>query len=79
MTHAWQDKNSGAMEDWKRQFWNGESSPKTSSVSDYGNTNPYEDMSESVKEYYLHGTQMKSSDPKRYNFIKQKIMRGKEY
>ncbi|NLI77288.1 MAG: hypothetical protein GX442_12700 [Candidatus Riflebacteria bacterium] len=78
LTHAFQDKNPGVEKEWTTQFWNG-NSPKTSSVSDYGNTNAAEDMAESVREYYQNGASLKASDPTRYEFVKTKIMGGKEF
>jgi hypothetical protein len=78
MTHAFQNKNLAIERQWETQFWNG-NSPKSSSVSDYGNTNASEDMAESVREYWQNGAAMKSSQPERYQFVKQFVMGGKEY
>ena len=78
MTHAFQNKHPDIERRWGDQFWNG-NSPKSSSISDYGNTNVAEDMAESVREYWQRGAAMKSSHPDRYEFVKQFVMGGKEY
>ena len=78
MTHAFQNQHKDIEAAWKAQFWNGKS-PKSSSVSDYGNTIDYEDMAESVRVYYMEGPTMKANFPDRYEFIKTRIMGGKEF
>ena len=78
MCHAFQNKNSAIQDEWTAQFWsNGK--PKTTSVTDYGNTNEAEDMAESVAEYWCNGPALKAQDPERYEFVKSKILGGKEY
>ena len=93
MAHAWHYKHPDLLEQWITLFWNkGNSSasasswnpydgyyPKTTSVSDYGNSNPMEDLAESVREYFQNGASLKASDPERYEFVKKNIMSGKEY
>jgi len=76
MTHARQEHHSPVMSDWQSQFWNG-SSPKTESISDYGNSKPSEDMAECVKAYFRRGAELKAGFPDRYNFIKTRFMEGR--
>ncbi len=78
MTHSFQFKNPNVETQWANTFWANER-PKTSSVSDYGNTNVAEDMAESVRVYYVNGASMKQSDPDRYEFVKTQIMGGVEF
>lgn len=78
MTHTFQAKYPDVTNAWINQFWpNGRL--KSSSVSMYGNTQPVEDMAESVRAYWQSGDQMKRQYPDRYEFIKEKIMKGVEY
>lgn len=86
MAHTWQGGNMKTTEDWAQQFW-GTRSVRTGryqkngrrSVSNYGNTNPLEDMAESVMHYVFYPDKMKTSHPDRYAFVKSKIMGGVEY
>jgi hypothetical protein len=71
MTHNFQG-NQAVMNQWRSQI-------RGRSVSSYGNTNSLEDMAESVSHYYLYPAQMKQTHASRYNFIKDKIMGGKEF
>ncbi len=47
--------------------------------TNYGNTNPLEDMSESVMLYMYEPQKLKDSSPQRYNFIRDQIFEGVEY
>jgi hypothetical protein len=51
----------------------------TGAPTAYGNTNTFEDMAESVRCYIFRPQYLKTQFPKRYNFIKTKMMGGKEY
>ncbi len=78
MTHCFQDGHKDVFDAWKGQFWPGgrQASP---SVSQYGNSKDAEDMAESVAEYQTNGAKMKEAFPDRYEFIKQRVMEGKEF
>ncbi|RCK78863.1 MAG: hypothetical protein OZSIB_1013 [Candidatus Ozemobacter sibiricus] len=75
MTHNYQG-NSRVVQAWRAQFWGRN---RTSSPTDYGNTNYLEDMAESVSLYYTNGAWLKRRDPARYEFVKTHIMEGKEF
>ncbi len=75
MTHNYQG-NSRVTQAWRSQFWGRN---RTSSPTDYGNTNYLEDMAESVSLYYTNGAWLKRRDPARYEFVKTNIMEGKEF
>ncbi|RCK79450.1 MAG: hypothetical protein OZSIB_0090 [Candidatus Ozemobacter sibiricus] len=77
MTHAYQRANPHLEKEWTKLFWNGKR-PKTSSPTDYGNTNPSEDMAESVRLYFVDPAALKL-DKARYEFVKKFIMGGKEF
>ncbi len=47
--------------------------------TDYGNSNPLEDMSESVMLYMYEPQKLKGTSMQRYNFIRQQIFKGVEY
>ncbi len=47
--------------------------------TNYGNTNPIEDMSESVMMYVYEPQKLQGSSPQRYNFIRDHIFEGVEY
>jgi len=47
--------------------------------TNYGNTNPLEDMSESVMLYMYEPQKLKDSSIQRYNFIRDHIYGGVEY
>jgi len=81
MTHCWQANNRGLTQSWERQFWpNGRyGGPQPSSVSGYGNTQPVEDMAESVRQYWQAGASMKASNPARYEWVRVNVMGGKEF
>lgn len=79
MTHTWQANNSALTNQWQRQFWPNGRTPSPSSVSSYGNTQPVEDMAESVRVYWQNGPAMKKSQPARYEWIKNNIMGGQEF
>lgn len=72
LTHRFQGSNPDAMRLWAQTFWpNGVL--KSSSASDYGNTNPAEDMAESVRVFFQDPEKLKASDPERYEFVKNYI------
>lgn len=79
MAHTWQANNYGLTNQWQRQFWANGRSPNPPSVSSYGNTQPVEDMAESVRTYWQNGPSMKRSQPARYDWIKNNVMGGKEF
>lgn len=85
MGHNFHFANRSVMNAWQSQFWGGRNAyggsygQKSQSVSSYGNTNPMEDFAESVKHYILFPAQMKSQNPERYQFIKNNVMKGKEF
>ncbi|MFZ2955359.1 MAG: hypothetical protein WA705_00485 [Candidatus Ozemobacteraceae bacterium] len=82
MTHCFQMAQPKLLEAWEDTFWDSGffgGSPKTPSVSAYGNSSAKEDMAESVRIYYMNGSSLKSSSPERYQFIKDKLMQGKEF
>jgi len=85
MTHNFQYTHPDIMNKWAKTFWGPRASmrsrgvPKSSSVSRYGNTNPAEDMAESVRVYVTYGKRMKQRYPERYEFIKKYIMNGVEF
>jgi len=49
------------------------------SPTDYGRTDPLEDMSESVMMYVYDPQRLRDNSPLRYNFIKDQIFGGAEY
>ncbi|MBF0544252.1 MAG: hypothetical protein HQM08_07460 [Candidatus Riflebacteria bacterium] len=81
MTHCFQASNSQIATAWQNKFWpSGQmAGPKPPSVSSYGNTQPLEDMAESVRVYWNSGATMKAQQPDRYNFIKNNVMSGREF
>jgi len=85
MTHSYQFNNLKLTNDWNREFFGSRiaylakmGKPKTASVSEYGDTNSLEDMAESVREYYENPENMKKTQPGRYEFVKNRIMKGVE-
>ncbi|MBF0410566.1 MAG: hypothetical protein HQM10_24685 [Candidatus Riflebacteria bacterium] len=78
MTHCFQSENPQAYYDFKNTFWSG-GRQNSSSVSSYGNTQPIEDMAECVRMYWQAGSAMKARYPDRYEFIKNRVMDGKEF
>lgn len=48
-------------------------------ATDYGNTNPLEDMAESTRLYYENPNLLKERSLRRYNFVKDQLMCGKEF
>jgi len=78
MAHCWQAKNWALTKQFQSTFWpNGRQGSR--SVSAYGNTQPIEDMAESVREYWCNGASMKASNPQRYAWVKNNVMGGKEF
>jgi hypothetical protein len=59
---------------WKLFDTQGNTSP-----TNYGGTNPLEDMSESVMMYVYEPQKLKGSSLQRYNFIRDQIFEGVEY
>jgi hypothetical protein len=78
MTHTFQSSNRSIMAKWQQMFWS-TGKPVPSSVTSYGNTQDIEDMAESVAEYWLNSTRLKSTHPERYDFIKEYVMEGREF
>ena len=85
MTHCFQfNGNMSTMNAWSQQFWGarnsytGQYQYTTAPPTEYGKTNAYEDMAESVRLYYASSAALKQRDPVRYEFVKTRIMNGKE-
>ena len=79
MTHTFQANHPDITRAWQQQFWANGRSPSPPSVSGYGNTQPVEDMAESVRQYWQAGSHMKQTNPQRYEFVKKYVMEGKEF
>ncbi|MBI3039791.1 hypothetical protein HYY75_12230 [bacterium] len=81
MTHTWQAEHMNVTNQWERTFWpQGKfGGARPPSVSQYGNSQPLEDMAESVRQYWQAGSQMRRTHPDRYEFIKKYVMQGKEF
>ncbi len=86
MTHCFQfNGNYNVACAWTNQFWtarnsyNGQWQPISAPPTEYGRTNPLEDMAESVKLYVTSASTLKYQDMQRYNFIKQYVMNGAEF
>jgi hypothetical protein len=86
MTHCYQFANLHTTNDWNRQFFGSRigylsraGKAKTSSVTEYGDTNSLEDSAESVREYFENPKIMKEKYPDRYEFVKTRIMSGVEF
>ncbi len=86
MTHCFQfNGNYGVANAWANQFWtarnsyNGQWQPVSAPPTEYGKTNPLEDMAESVKLYVTSASNLKYKDMQRYNFVKQYVMNGVEF
>jgi hypothetical protein len=82
MTHCFQMSHKDILNKWEDRFWDSFlfwSDPNTPSVSDYGNTNPKEDMAESMRKYWEDGPYLKRNYPDRYEFLKTYVMNGVEY
>jgi hypothetical protein len=81
MVHTFQAENPTITRSWEKTFWplGKFVGPIPRSVSSYGNTQPLEDMAESVRMYYQSGARMKQEQPKRYEFIKTHVMSGREF
>lgn len=86
MTHCYQFANLHTTNEWNRQFFGSRigylsraGKAKTSSVTEYGDTNSLEDSAESVREYFENPKIMKEKYPDRYEFVKTRIMGGVEF
>ena len=86
MAHCFQfNGNMGVMNQWFGKFWgsrnayNGQMSYNSEPPTEYGKTNAYEDMAESVRLYYMSPGSLKSKSPERYAFVKQYIMANVEF
>ncbi len=86
MTHCFQfNGNISTMNTWSQQFWgarnsySGQAQYATAPPTEYGKTNAYEDMAESVRVYFASSASLKQRDPARYEFVKTRIMNGKEF
>ncbi|MBF0407172.1 MAG: hypothetical protein HQM10_07455 [Candidatus Riflebacteria bacterium] len=58
--------------EWQNLFWK-KGMPEPPSVSDYGNSNLYEDMAESVARFVSEPEILRVLNPLRYQFIKEKV------
>lgn len=81
MTHCFQARYPEIAKKWEKTFWplGRFLGPWPRSVTSYGNSQPLEDMAESVRIYWQEGARMKKEQPKRYDFIRKYIMSGKEF
>jgi hypothetical protein len=81
MVHCFQSSNPRVAQLWEQTFWpNGRNRPaRPPSPTSYGNTQPLEDMAESVRLYWSSGAAMKAQQPARYEFIKRYVMDGKTF
>lgn len=81
MTHCFQASNPEVTKKWESTFWpyGRAIGARPPSVTTYGNTQPNEDMAESVRVYWANGAAMRSSQPARYEFIKKYVMNGKTF
>jgi len=86
MMHCYQFANMHTTNDFNRQFFGNRigyiargGNAKTKSVTEYGDTNSLEDGAESVREYFENPTNMKKTNPDRYEFVKTRIMRDVEF
>ncbi len=80
MMHVFLAKNQEKLYSWGSKFWpKGATKPTPPSVNAYGNTNPEEDLCESVAFYFSKAKAMKSAQPARYEFIKKNVFFGKEF
>ncbi len=61
----------------KGDSWN--KNPNACFTTEYGLTNPFEDYAESLSTYRYNPKPFKESCPEKYNFIKDKVFKGKEY
>jgi len=70
---------------WVYYEWHGENAwknfggPENNPPTDYGKTDPAEDMSESVMMYVYDPQKLKSSSALRYTYIKDQMFGGVEY
>ena len=94
MTHCYQnDKGASVAKAWAEKFWADGKNPTGSLISNYAKTSYEEDMAESVSFYVMGGVITEISGKKvykvegysnymdydRYEFIRDKIMGGKEF
>ena len=81
MMHVYLFKNKNTLTNWAAKFWpNGPNAkPVPPSVNSYGNTQPEEDLCESVAFYFSKGKTVKKTQSARYEFIKKFIFGGKEF
>ncbi|MBF0543306.1 MAG: hypothetical protein HQM08_02675 [Candidatus Riflebacteria bacterium] len=87
MTHSMDYQLPGLLESFVKQFWpsakavsdgvtiNWQGSPESSSVSDYGNSMPREDLAESARMFWAEPNKMKAQFPDRYQFIKDNVFK----
>jgi hypothetical protein len=59
--------------------WDLTGAPGNNPPTDYGKTDPTEDMSESAKMYVYDPQKLQASSPQRYNFIRDQMFGGVEY
>lgn len=78
MAHCFQFSHPDIYRSFAQRFW-GSGRPNPPSVSGYGNTQPAEDFSESVRQYFQAGSYMRQTQPARYEFVRKYVMSGKEF
>lgn len=85
MAHCVQFNNWNVATAWTSQFWGarnaytGQQSYISAPPTEYGKTNPLEDMAETVRLYYTAPSSLKSTNAARYAFVKNNIMGGREF
>lgn len=81
MMHVFLFKQKQKVYSWADKFWpNGANAkPIPPSVTSYGNTNPEEDLCESVAFYFSKAKSMKKAQSARYEWIKKNVFFGKEF
>lgn len=85
MAHTFQFNNYGVALQWATSFWTyrnaytGQPTYVSAPPTEYGKTNFMEDMAESVMLYYKSPSTLKSNYADRYEFIRSKLMNGKEF
>lgn len=78
MAHVWMfdEKNKAVKDSWAKTFWSSGKRPGTGeeqTTSLYGTTNVYEDFAESVRYYWQNCEKMRTSHPKRWEFIRKYV------
>jgi hypothetical protein len=67
------------LSDWIKKGDDWSSSKSACFTTKYGLTNPYEDYAEALSTYRYNPKEFKNSCPKKYEYLKEKVFKGKEY